>query len=146
SWNRVAAPARKPVASEAGGRYQRPQLSTSYAAPRTETERRIAGIWESMLGIGQVGVHDSFLELGGDSLLAARLVARMRDAFELELPVRLFFEASNIEQLSHEVERRQVEAAREHEDDVAELVAVLAGLSEEEAEAELARRTAGGSA
>jgi acyl carrier protein len=93
--------------------------------------------------VDRVGVQDGFLELGGDSLLAARLVARMRDAFDLELPVRLFFEAATVEQLAREVDRRREEAARESAEDVAELVALLAGLSEEEVAAELTRRGAG---
>jgi len=138
AWNRVEAPAAPAV--EPGGSYPRPELSTTYVAPRGETERRIAGIWEAMLGVDRIGVHDGFLDLGGDSLLAARLVARMRESFGLDLPVRLFFEASTIEQVAREVEALQAQAVREDEADVAELMALLDGFSEEEVEAELARR------
>jgi acyl transferase domain-containing protein/acyl carrier protein len=142
SWNQVAAPGSRPAAAgTAGGSYPRPELTTAYVAPRTATESRIAEIWESLLGVARVGVHDGFLELGGDSLLASRLVARMREAFGLELPVRLFFEAANIEHLAREVERLQAELAGEDAAGDAELLALVAGLSEEEVEAEIARRT-----
>jgi acyl carrier protein len=144
-WNQVATPASglTAVAAErTGGSYPRPELTTAYLAPRTAAERRIAEIWEGMLGVSRVGVHDGFLELGGDSLLASRLVARMREAFALEVPVRLFFEAANIEQLAREVERRQAELAGEDAAGDADLLALVAGLSDEEVEAEIARRTA----
>jgi hypothetical protein len=71
-------------------------------------------------------------------------VARMREAFGLDLPVRLFFEASNIEQLAQEVERLRAADAREDEEDEAELMVLLGSLSDEEVEAELARRAGGG--
>jgi acyl transferase domain-containing protein/acyl carrier protein len=144
-WNQVTAPSGRlgaETAGRSGGSYPRPELTTAYLAPRTATERRIAEIWEGMLGVSQVGVHDGFLELGGDSLLASRLVARMREAFGLEVPVRLFFEAANIEQLAREVERRQAELAGEDAAGDADLLALVAGLSEEEVEAEIARRMA----
>ena len=126
-----------------GGLYPRPELSTAYAEPTSDTERRLAEIWESMLGVTPVGIHDGFLELGGDSLLAARLVARMREVFELDLPVRLFFEASTVAQLAEEVDRRLEEKQAEEEGDVAELMAMLDDLSDEEIEAELAKRGVG---
>jgi acyl transferase domain-containing protein/acyl carrier protein len=123
-----------------GGLYPRPQLSTRFVEPRTDTERRIAAVWESMLGVSPVGMDDGFLELGGDSLLAARLVARLREEFALELPVRLFFEASTVAELAKEVETRLEARATEEQEDVNDLLAMLDDLSEEEIEAELARR------
>jgi acyl transferase domain-containing protein/acyl carrier protein len=117
-------------------RYSRPNLRVEYVAPSTATEKIVAGVWADLLGVGQVGVHDNFLDLGGDSLLATRLIARMRDAFDLELPVRLFFESSTVAELARAVdELRGVEESEEQD----ELLAMLAGMSEDEAEAELAR-------
>jgi amino acid adenylation domain-containing protein len=73
--------------------HPRPVLSTSYAAPRSELEDRVAGLWREVLGLADLGVHDSFLELGGDSLLATRLMAKLREALGVELPMeRLFHE------------------------------------------------------
>ncbi|UKD56908.1 amino acid adenylation domain-containing protein [Amycolatopsis sp. FU40] len=61
--------------------YPRPDLATEYLAPRDETERRIAGLWQGLLGIDRVGVRDNFFELGGHSLLAVRLVSALQAEF-----------------------------------------------------------------
>ncbi|HEX2295073.1 MAG TPA: non-ribosomal peptide synthetase, partial [Actinomycetota bacterium] len=73
-------------------------------APRTETERRLASIWEALLGKGRVGIHDGFFELGGHSLLATQMVSRIRDAFGVELELRAVFEAPTIARLAPRVE------------------------------------------
>lgn len=57
-------------------------------APRTELERTIAGIWRDVLGGEELGVEDSFLDLGGDSLIALRILARLRELFQVEIPLR----------------------------------------------------------
>lgn len=56
---------------------------TSYAAPRTDEERAIAEIWQKALGIDRVGVHDNFLELGGDSLIGLQVVYAVQNRFAL---------------------------------------------------------------
>ncbi|MFI7633171.1 condensation domain-containing protein [Nonomuraea sp. NPDC049400] len=71
-------------------------IETPYEAPRTDTERRLASLWSEVLGLPVVGVHDEFWALGGQSALAARLVARARDAFQIELPVVSLFEEPTI--------------------------------------------------
>jgi amino acid adenylation domain-containing protein len=70
--------------------------SRRYAAPRTPAESELAGIWSQLLGVGQVGVHDSFFELGGHSLLGIRALARMKEAFGVEIPFRAIFETPTI--------------------------------------------------
>ena len=117
--------------------YSRPNLPVEYVAPRNPAEETIAAIWGELLGVGEVGIHDDFLDLGGDSLLATRLVARMRQAFSLELPVRLIFEASTVAELAQAVEERR---AQQEDSELQELLALLDGLSEEEVEMEIARR------
>ncbi|WP_371495126.1 SDR family NAD(P)-dependent oxidoreductase [Kitasatospora sp. NBC_00374] len=82
----------------------RPDLATPYAAPRTETEERLAAIYAELLGFDRVGVHDEFLELGGHSLLAARVGARLRAEFEVDIPARLFFEGGRVADLAIEIE------------------------------------------
>ncbi|MFN7945818.1 MAG: amino acid adenylation domain-containing protein [Blastocatellia bacterium] len=63
-----------------------------YIEPRTETEKRMAGIWCELLGLERVGLEDNFFELGGHSLLATRLVVRLREVMQLDLPLRTLFE------------------------------------------------------
>lgn len=71
----------------------------SYVPPRDETEALLAGIWAAVLQVKRVGVHDSFFDLGGHSLLATQLIARVRDAFAVELSLRALFEAPTIAEL-----------------------------------------------
>jgi amino acid adenylation domain-containing protein len=81
------------------------------AAPRDERERRIAAIWQELLGRRRVGIHDNFLDVGGDSLLAYRLVSRLRDELGVQLPVRLVFQGSTVADLAREAGRLLDEAA-----------------------------------
>jgi acyl-CoA synthetase (AMP-forming)/AMP-acid ligase II/FPC/CPF motif-containing protein YcgG/acyl carrier protein len=67
-----------------------------YVAPRTETERRLADIWAEVFGTRPIGVEDDFFDLGGQSLTATRLLARVSDAYGVELPPRFVFEARTI--------------------------------------------------
>ena len=62
------------------------------ALPRTPTEKTLAGIWSEILQVSQVSVNDHFFEAGGHSLIATRLLSRVRDALEVELPLRILFE------------------------------------------------------
>ncbi|MES1243261.1 MAG: thioester reductase domain-containing protein [Acidobacteriota bacterium] len=65
----------------------RPGLRTEYAPPRNPEEETLAGIWEEILGLRPVGIHDSFFELGGHSLLAPRVLRRVREAFGVDVPL-----------------------------------------------------------
>ena len=67
------------------------KLKEEYVAPRDSAEKTLANIWAEVLGIGQIGVNDNFFRLGGDSLLAAQVVSRVRKAFHIELSVAAVF-------------------------------------------------------
>jgi acyl carrier protein len=82
----------------------------AYEAPRDETELALAEIWAEVLGLEQVGVHDNFFELGGDSVSSIRVVSRIRQAFEAEIPVRTLFLAPTIAQLAEQVESIAIDA------------------------------------
>jgi len=86
----------------AGGVALAPQ--TPYVAPGTETEERLVEIWQELLDRDRVGVQDNFFDLGGHSLLTTRLLSRLRDAFELEVPLQSFFEEPTIAALAEGVE------------------------------------------
>ncbi|HVH13434.1 MAG TPA: acyltransferase domain-containing protein, partial [Longimicrobium sp.] len=83
-------------AGPAMGSYARPQLATEYHAPSTDVEELVAAMWEELLGISPIGVHDDFFALGGHSLLATQIVSRCRENFGLELPLKAIFEAPTI--------------------------------------------------
>ncbi|MCU7881015.1 MAG: amino acid adenylation domain-containing protein [Candidatus Thiodiazotropha sp. (ex Lucinoma aequizonata)] len=77
----------------------RTELGVTYLAPRSKTERRLAGIWQALLGIEQVSVQDNFFELGGHSLLITQLASRVRSELGTELPLRCYFEHPDIASL-----------------------------------------------
>jgi acyl carrier protein len=75
-----------------------------YVAPRTPTEEILVQIWSEVLAVPQVGIFDDFFELGGHSLLATQLISRVRDALQIELPLKLIFRNSSVEQLAEAIE------------------------------------------
>ena len=88
-------------------------LAGTYAAPRTPVETELATIWSQLLGVERVGVHDSFFDLGGHSLLGIRALARVRDAFDVEIPFRAIFEAPTVAGLAATVVAAQARGARD---------------------------------
>jgi acyl carrier protein len=123
-----------------------PARSAGGRAPESEVESRLAAIWSSVLGVPSVGREDDFFELGGHSLLAIRVIARVRKILRVELPMRSLFAEPTVAGLGPEVERIRDSGAipampqptrgfgsRE------QLQARLAGLSDAEVEALLAR-------
>jgi NAD(P)-dependent dehydrogenase (short-subunit alcohol dehydrogenase family)/SAM-dependent methyltransferase/acyl carrier protein len=86
-------------------RHPRPNLSTPFEEPRTDTERRLAEIWGEQLGVDAVGIHDRFLDLGGHSLLAVQVASEIRDAFQIELPVLRLFQAPTVGQLAEIIDQ-----------------------------------------
>jgi amino acid adenylation domain-containing protein len=72
----------------------------AFQAPRTPEEELLAGIWAEILRVERIGARDDFFALGGHSLLATQVLSRLRDAFQVELPLRKLFEASVLEDLA----------------------------------------------
>ncbi|MEM7357211.1 MAG: phosphopantetheine-binding protein, partial [Acidobacteriota bacterium] len=81
----------------------RPQLEADYVAPRNATEEAIVDLWSELLGFEQLGVDDNFFELGGDSLLATRLLSRLRQRFSAPLSLPAFFKAPTVAALAMEI-------------------------------------------
>ncbi|MFZ6028539.1 MAG: amino acid adenylation domain-containing protein [Chloroflexota bacterium] len=81
----------------------RTQTAETFVAPRNEIERILADTWQKLLGLEKVGIHDNFFDLGGHSLLAAQLVSRLRQIFEIKLPLRTIFENGTIARLAEKI-------------------------------------------
>ncbi|MET0222478.1 MAG: SDR family NAD(P)-dependent oxidoreductase, partial [Tardiphaga sp.] len=79
--------------------FERPDLATAFTAPESHVEKTLAKMWCDLLGIQQVGVHDGFFDLGGNSLVAVRLFAAIKREFGISLPLATLFEASTIAEL-----------------------------------------------
>jgi acyl transferase domain-containing protein/acyl carrier protein len=80
--------------------YVRPALQTDYLEPSNEIERRIVTIWQQLLGVNEIGVHDNFFDLGGHSLLATQIISRLQDAFHVKLSLRSLFETPTVAKLA----------------------------------------------
>jgi amino acid adenylation domain-containing protein len=81
-------------------------VETDYLAPRNEIEQKLSGIWSNVLGVPRIGVHDNFFsQLGGHSLTATQLISRVREQFDIELPIRTLFEGPTIARLAEAVAR-----------------------------------------
>lgn len=94
----------------------RPALEIEFVAPRTPIELQLAEIWTQVIGIEQVGIYDSFFELGGDSLRVTQLIFRVEEAFHVVVPLLEFFKAPTIHGLRehiHSGDRRRRHPATE---------------------------------
>jgi thioesterase domain-containing protein/acyl carrier protein len=80
--------------------HKRPGLSESYMPPRSDIEQRLVKIWEGILDIRPIGINDDFFELGGDSLLAARIITSVDTEFGIDLPAQSIFESPTIARFS----------------------------------------------
>lgn len=89
--------------------HQRPAMQVAYIAPSNEIECRVAEIWEDLLDIKGIGVEDNFFDLGGHSLLASQVLARLREAFGVEIPLDIIFDKPTIADISMVVEDKILE-------------------------------------
>jgi non-ribosomal peptide synthase protein (TIGR01720 family) len=87
----------------------RPDLEEKFVAPRTRVEESLAHVWSQLLGVEQVGVYDDFFELGGHSLLTTRLISRVHQLFEVEIPLRTVLENPTIAELAEQIVAKQLE-------------------------------------
>jgi len=109
------APPRAPVAAPAPAPVKAPAPAVAVApaskeAPRTDVERQVLAIWRERLGVDDIGIHDNFLELGGNSLMAAQMLTRLRESFPVQLPLSDLFEAPTVAGIAGRIEARLKEA------------------------------------
>jgi len=110
---------RVPVDAEVTSR----QLEESYVAPRDETEKALAEIWAEVLRLERVGIDNKFFDLGGHSLIALQIIARVRNTFQVELTLRHIFEAPTVAQLAATITHIQLTGGTHEETSLDSFVA-----------------------
>jgi amino acid adenylation domain-containing protein len=119
----------------------RPELAIPFIAPRTLVEKDLAVIWATLLSLDRVGIHDNFFDLGGHSLLATRVVSRVIDHFQLELPIRSLFQSPTVAEMAVVITENQ--AKKLDEADLQRILSDLESLSDENAQKLLAMTNKG---
>ncbi len=79
------------------------EAQTNYVAPRNDIERKMVGLWEETLGVSPISVTANFFDLGGRSVLAARLFTKILRTFGKELPLSTLFRSATLERLAEEL-------------------------------------------
>ena len=85
------------------GRYTGTAQRPDYVAPRNEIETIVADIWQTLLGVDRVGIHDNFFSLGGHSLTALQTIARIQESLQVKLKVRNFFETPTVVEIAEAI-------------------------------------------
>jgi acyl-coenzyme A synthetase/AMP-(fatty) acid ligase len=118
---------------------KRPNLDTPYAPPRGDVEARLVRIWQAVLDVHPIGIHDNFFDLGGHSLAASRTISRLIQTFQLELPIKALFESPTIAAMATVIAQNQVKLASEAE--LGQMLREMEAMTEEDAQKVLARET-----
>ena len=92
----------------------RPALPNEYTPPVDEIEQEIVEMWEDILGIKPVGIHDNFFDLGGHSLLATLFLSQLQERYQIRLEMRVIFEEPTIACIADQVKAQENKAV-EHE-------------------------------
>ena len=79
------------------------EMEMTYAAPRSDIENRLVKFWAEILSIEQVGIHDNFFDLGGHSLSATRVVSRIFEQYQLEIPLQSMFQSPTIAEMAAQI-------------------------------------------
>lgn len=120
----------------------RPQMSRAYEAPESELQRVLAAIWTEVLAIDPVGIRDSFFDLGGNSLLASLVLSRLPEQWRAEITLQALFEKPTIADLAAVI--TEMKLARSNKGEVADLLAEIESLTDDQATHYLAAQTKSG--
>jgi acyl transferase domain-containing protein len=131
-WVRTRPPEEQAASppEETAGAHPRPALMVPYQAPTNEVEECIAGLWQELLGIAPIGIHDRFLDLGGHSLIAVQVVARLRQLYQINFSLSAMLASATVEELAIAVEMAiidELEAAGHEEAPVMEMPTGIKG-------------------
>ncbi|XOV81737.1 MAG: alpha/beta fold hydrolase [bacterium] len=88
------------LTADQSSKFERPALDSDFEAPRDKTETKLAELWGKLLGVEGVGIHDSFFDLGGHSLVAVRLFNEIREVFGTDLPMSVLMQSPTIADLA----------------------------------------------
>jgi len=108
----------------------RPELDTPFVAGRTPLEKNLAQIWGEVLELDQIGIHDNFLDLGGNSLAATRIVSRVIAGFQIETSLPSLFHSPTVAEMAEVLS--QYEIKQMDKNDLAEILDELESLGDEE--------------
>jgi amino acid adenylation domain-containing protein len=120
----------------------RPKLTVAYVAPRNDVEKRLSNLWREVLSLDEVGMNDNFFDLGGHSLAASRVISRVIQTFQLELPVKALFDAPTVAEMAAVITEHQGKQLGEAELEL--MLGELELMSEEEAQRLVAKETVKG--
>ncbi|GAB4108597.1 MAG: hypothetical protein OHK0022_60240 [Roseiflexaceae bacterium] len=80
--------------------HPRPNLPNPYIAPRNEIEQALVELWQTTLGVQQVGIHDNFFDLGGNSLTGIKVIGRVKERFNVQIPTVSLYEGPTVSALA----------------------------------------------
>jgi len=114
---------------------KRPELSTAYVLPAREIEKSLVSIWEKVLDVRPVGIHDNFFDLGGHSLTATQVISQVIKQFQLELPLQSLFQSPTVAKMAAVI--TQDEAKRASHSELPQMLREVEAMTEEEAQRRL---------
>jgi len=118
----------------------RAELDNQYVEPSSPDEIVLARIWAGVLEVDKIGLQDNFFELGGHSLLALQMLSRIREVFEIEFPLRSFFNAPTISQLREVILEAEQTPGRVEK--IAKLFLAVSDMSDDEVSSVLQQKSA----
>jgi acyl-coenzyme A synthetase/AMP-(fatty) acid ligase/acyl carrier protein len=118
----------------------RPELDTLYIAPRNPTEEALVKIWADVLEIEQIGVHDTFFDLGGHSLRAMQVISRVMTTFKVELPIKFLLNSPTVAEMADVIVTNRGRTIGQ--EDLARLLGEIELLSDKDAQKILAKESA----
>jgi acyl transferase domain-containing protein len=92
-------------------KHARPNLQVPYLSADSEMERRLTAMWQETLRIDQIGIHDNFFDMGGDSLIATLLIERLGEAFQVNVPLAALINAPTVAEMSTVIAQLQSQQA-----------------------------------